>query len=59
MFELQTLIVFSLVSVAMGGVVWVFIYPHLSGQRHAEKRLESVVKAEPVARAIASRIGQK
>ena len=43
----------------MGGVAWVFIYPHLSGERQAEKRRESVAKAEPVARKSAARIGQK
>ena len=59
MFELETVILFSLVSVAMGGVVWVFIYPYLSGERQAEKRRESVAKSEPVARTSAARIGQK
>lgn len=59
MFGSQSLIVFSLVSVAMGGVVWVFLYPYLSGQRNAEKRLESVAKSEPVARTSAARVGQK
>jgi tight adherence protein B len=58
-FGLQTLIVFSLVTVAMGGVVWVFIYPHLSGERHAEKRRASVAKAEPIARSSTTRMGQK
>ncbi len=59
MFELQTIIVFSLVALAMGGVVWVFIYPHLSGERHAERRLASVSKSEPIARASTARVGQK
>ncbi len=59
MFELQTIILFSLVTVAMGGVVWVFIYPHLSGERHAEKRLASVARSEPIARTSTARIGQK
>ena len=59
MFELQTIIVFSLVTLAMGGVVWVFVYPHLSGERNAEKRLASVAKSEPIARTSTARIGQK
>ena len=59
MFELQTIVVFSLVTLAMGGVVWVFIYPHLSGERHAEKRLASIAKSEPITRTSTARIGQK
>ena len=59
MFEAQTIFVFSLVTIAMGGVVWVFIYPHLSGERHAEKRLASIAKSEPIARTSTARIGQK
>jgi tight adherence protein B len=39
-----------LASVAVGGVAWVFLYPILSGERQAEKRVASVTKAEPVAR---------
>jgi tight adherence protein B len=58
-FELQTIVVFSLVTLAMGGVVWVFIYPHLSGEVHAEKRLASVARSEPIARTSTARIGQK
>ena len=45
---MQTIAIFLLVSFAMGGVAWVFIYPALSGERHAEKRMDSVAKAEPV-----------
>ena len=58
-FELQTIVVFSLVTLAMGGIVWVFIYPHLSGERHAEKRLASIAKSEPITRTSTARIGQK
>jgi tight adherence protein B len=58
-FAFETIFVFSLVSVAMGGVVWVFLYPHLSGQRQAEKRRESVARSEPVARTSGARVGQK
>jgi tight adherence protein B len=47
---MEPIAVFFLASVAMGGVVWVFAYPFLSGERQAEKRVASVAKAEPVAR---------
>ena len=47
---MQMLAVFFLVAVAMGGVVWVFLYPILSGERKTEQRLASVAKATPVAR---------
>jgi tight adherence protein B len=35
-------------AVAVGGVVWVFVYPLLSGERKAEQRRSSVARAEPV-----------
>jgi tight adherence protein B len=47
----QVIAVFFLVSVAFGGVVYVFLYPMLSGERKAEARLQSVAKTEPLARA--------
>lgn len=47
---MQTLAVFFLAAVAMGGVVWVFVYPVLSGERKTEKRMASVAKTESVAR---------
>ena len=47
---MDSLAVFFLAAVAVGGVAWVFLYPILSGERKAEKRLESVAKAEPTAR---------
>ena len=59
MFGFETIFVFVLVTVAMGGVAWVFIYPHLSGQRQAELRRASVARSEPVARSSSARIGQK
>jgi tight adherence protein B len=40
---------FFLVAVAIGGVAWVFIYPIISGERHAERRMASVARAEPMA----------
>lgn len=47
---MQALAVFFLAAVAMGGVVWVFVYPILSGERKTEKRMASVAKTEAVAR---------
>jgi tight adherence protein B len=47
--KIQTLALFFLVAVAIGGLAWVFIYPILSGERKAERRKESVARAEPVA----------
>jgi tight adherence protein B len=46
----QIIAVFFLVSVAIGGVVYVFLYPSLSGERKAEQRMQSVTKTEPLAR---------
>ena len=48
---METIALFFLASVAVGGVAWVFLYPILSGERKAEQRMASVAKAEPVARA--------
>ncbi|MFZ0375259.1 MAG: pilus assembly protein, partial [Xanthobacteraceae bacterium] len=41
---------FFLVAVAIGGVAWVFLYPHLSGEKKAERRMASSARAEPIAR---------
>ena len=40
---------FFLVTIAFGGGVWVFVYPYLSGEKKAERRVASVARAEPVA----------
>lgn len=48
--NLQVLAVSFLATVAVGGVAWVFLYPILSGERKAAKRMESVARAEPAAR---------
>jgi len=52
---MQTLALFFLVTLAVGGLAWVFIYPVMSGERHAEQRQERVVRTEPVARATTGR----
>lgn len=56
---MQPLAMFLLVTVAFGGVAWVFIYPVLSGERHAEKRRDSVAKPEPAARKAGARATAK
>ncbi|MEA2873830.1 MAG: tight adherence protein [Hyphomicrobiales bacterium] len=58
--QMQTLAMFFLVALAAGGVIWVFVYPILSGERKAEQRQESFVRSEPAARvAAATRTGPK
>jgi tight adherence protein B len=41
---------FLMVAVAIGGVAWVFVYPYLSGEKKAERRMASVARSEPIAR---------
>jgi tight adherence protein B len=57
--SMQTLAMFFLVALAAGGLIWVFVYPLLSGERKAELRQESITRSEPVARAAATRTGPK
>ena len=57
---MQTLALAFLVALAVGGLIWVFVYPVLSGERKAEARQESVTRSEPAAaRVAASRVGPK
>ena len=57
---MNTISLFFLVSVAIGGIAWVFIYPFLSGEKKAEKRMESVARSAPAVRvAAAARLTQK
>jgi tight adherence protein B len=51
-------VIFFMVAIAMGGVVWVFVYPFLSGERKTERRMASVARAEPIPQRVA-RSGQK
>jgi tight adherence protein B len=48
--NIQAIALVFMVMVAVGGIVWVFVYPLISGERQAEKRRESVARAEPVVR---------
>lgn len=45
---LQTLAMFFLGTLAAGGVVWVFIYPLLSGERRAEQRKAGIARSQPI-----------
>jgi tight adherence protein B len=56
---MQTLAIFILVGLAAGGVIWVFVYPILSGERQAERRQESVTRSEPAARVATGRAAPK
>jgi tight adherence protein B len=47
---LDSIAVFFLAALAVGGVAYVFVYPILSGERKAEKRVANVARAEPAAR---------
>src|SRR5581483_3220861 len=47
---MQPIALFFLVSVAIGGIAWVFIYPILSGERRVESRKANVARSEPAAR---------
>lgn len=58
--SMQIIMLAMLVSISIGGVAWVFLYPILSGERHAEQRQASVVKAQPAApRSGPARLAQK
>jgi tight adherence protein B len=50
--NMQPLALAFLAATAIGGVAWVFLYPYLSGEKKAEQRRTSVVRAEPVARQV-------
>ncbi len=52
---MQSMAVFFLVAVAIGGAAWVFIYPMMSGERHAERRMDTVTKTGSVAAARTTR----
>jgi len=46
----QIIAVFFLASAAIGGVVYVFLYPMLSGERKAEQRMQNVAGTTPTTR---------
>jgi tight adherence protein B len=47
---IQTVALFFLAMVAIGGIAWVFLYPILSGERQVEKRVASAARTGPVVR---------
>jgi len=49
----QTLALFFLATVTVGGIAWVFLLPHLSGEKNMEKRKASVAAKEPAAARVA------
>src|SRR5919205_4137570 len=55
----QTMVVFLLGAFAAGAVLWVLLYPFLSGERSAEKRKENIARRAPTTRAAAVRTGTK
>jgi tight adherence protein B len=56
---MNSLALFFLVAVSIGGVAWVFIYPMLSGERTAERRKETVAKTGTVMPARTARTSQR
>ena len=54
--KMQTLALIGMVTTAVGGVAWVFLYPLLSGERKAEQRRASVTRTEPAAARTAGRV---
>ncbi len=53
MLKMQTLALFFLAALSIGGVAWVFLLPILSGEKKMEKRKASVARNEPVAARVA------
>jgi tight adherence protein B len=56
--SMQLMAIAFLVALAAGGVIWVFVYPILSGERHVERRQQSVTRSEPAARVAAASAGR-
>src|SRR4029077_6589737 len=56
---MQQLALFFLAAGAAGGVAWVFIYPLLSGERDAERRMQSVAKPDRVGAKVVARASPK
>src|SRR5713226_8294787 len=52
---MQTLAIFLLTAFCAGAVAWVLVYPYLSGEKEAEKRMLSVTRTGAPALKAASR----
>jgi tight adherence protein B len=50
--NMQALALAFMATVAVGGIAWVFLYPHLSGEKKAEERRSTVARTEPKARSV-------
>ena len=50
---------FVLVATAFGGILWVCVYPMLSGERRAAQRQKVIATANPTVRTINARTQQK
>jgi tight adherence protein B len=55
---MQTIAMFVLVALAVGGVIWVFVYPILSGERLVEQRQQSVTRSDASATRVAASTGR-
>jgi tight adherence protein B len=58
--DLQTLAIFLLATFCAGGVAWVVVYPYLSGEKQAERRMASIARSsvptsKGISRALKSR----
>ena len=58
--DLQTLAIFLLATFCAGGVAWVVVYPYLSGEKEAERRMAGIAKSsvptsKGISRALKSR----
>jgi tight adherence protein B len=52
---MEMIALFFLVTASIGGITWVFVYPHISGEQKAEKRRETVARTGAPVRASAQR----
>jgi tight adherence protein B len=58
--DMQTLAIFLLATFCAGGIAWVVVYPYLSGEKEAERRMASIARssvptAKGISRALKSR----
>ena len=56
---MQQLALFFLAAAAVGGAAWVFLYPLLSGERDAERRMQSVAKPDRISAKAVARASPK
>jgi tight adherence protein B len=58
--DMQTLAIFLLATFCAGGIAWVVVYPYLSGEKEAERRMASIARSsvptgKGISRALKSR----